>query len=313
MEKYYLFVHFRETHTPEGEQVYFAVSNGGFIWETVNEGRPILKSNIGEKGVRDFTVIRTKDNEFIILATDLSLANRVETLYGSWDHISWPDISRNGSKCLVKWTSKDLLHWSKPKSVQMVDNDYGCVWAPDVLYDEKINKYIVHWSSPHKNEDYLKKKILYSLTEDFENFTSPQVLYQHSEKEVIDSCTFKDNDKYYCVVKQEGKDGIRLLVSEQATSGYQIVDAFEKSSPEFTSGKYEAPTVFRLPDDRWCLMLDFYGTKNENEQGYVPFLCDDLSGGKFYRASEKFQFPYGFKHGTVLEINREEYERLKGI
>lgn len=311
MGKYYLFVHFRETRTPEGEQVYFAVSNDGFRWESLNDGRPVLESNIGEKGVRDFTIIRTKENEFIILATDLSLANRVDTRYGTWADIIWPDISRNGSHNLIKWTSKDLLHWSQPKAIQVVDSDYGCVWAPDILYDEKSRKYMVHWSSPHTEENYQKKKIFCAFTEDFEIFTEPQVLYQLSNLEVIDSCTFKDNEQYYCFVKIEGTEGVRLLTSNQANRGYKIIEAFEKSSPEFTSGKYEAPTVFKLPDHRWCLMLDFYGTKNETEQGYVPFLCDDLASGKFYRASEQFFFPYGFKHGTVLEISEEEYDKLR--
>ena len=32
----YLFVHFRETTSPEGEQVYFAISRDGFHWESLN-------------------------------------------------------------------------------------------------------------------------------------------------------------------------------------------------------------------------------------------------------------------------------------
>ena len=34
----YLFVHFREKTTPDGEQVYFGLSKDGFHWEAVNEG-----------------------------------------------------------------------------------------------------------------------------------------------------------------------------------------------------------------------------------------------------------------------------------
>ena len=116
-----------------------------------------------------------------------------------------------------------MLNWSSAKSIKMVDEDYGCVWAPDILFDEKLGRYMVHWSSPHKNENYEKKKIFYSLTEDFENFTLPKILYQHCEKEVIDSCTFQDKGKFYCFVKIEGKDGIRLLESNRANEGYQYV------------------------------------------------------------------------------------------
>ena len=70
----YLFVHFREKTTPDGEQVYFGVSKDGFNWEEVNGGAPVLWAYYGDKGVRDFTITRRKDTgKFYIFATDLSL------------------------------------------------------------------------------------------------------------------------------------------------------------------------------------------------------------------------------------------------
>lgn len=33
----YLFVHFREKYTEDGEQVYFALSKDGYCWERVND------------------------------------------------------------------------------------------------------------------------------------------------------------------------------------------------------------------------------------------------------------------------------------
>lgn len=36
----YLFVHFKEKPTPDGEQIYFGLSRDGFHWQSVNgEGR----------------------------------------------------------------------------------------------------------------------------------------------------------------------------------------------------------------------------------------------------------------------------------
>ena len=40
MAQAYLFVHFREKTTPDGEQVYFGISRDGFHWEAVNDGVP---------------------------------------------------------------------------------------------------------------------------------------------------------------------------------------------------------------------------------------------------------------------------------
>ena len=44
MAQAYLFVHFREKTTPDGEQVYFGISRDGFHWEAVNDGAPDRKS-----------------------------------------------------------------------------------------------------------------------------------------------------------------------------------------------------------------------------------------------------------------------------
>ncbi len=60
--KNYLFVHFWEKSSPDGEQVYFALSRDGFNWESVNDGKPVLWACYGDKGVRDFTVIRLNRN-----------------------------------------------------------------------------------------------------------------------------------------------------------------------------------------------------------------------------------------------------------
>ena len=56
MAQAYLFVHFREKTTPDGEQVYFGISRDGFHWEAVNDGAPVLWAYYVDKGVRDFTI-----------------------------------------------------------------------------------------------------------------------------------------------------------------------------------------------------------------------------------------------------------------
>ena len=43
----------------------------------------------------------------------------------------------------------------------------------------------------------------------------------------------------------------------------------------------------------------------------MPFVASSLAGADFARCDEAFSFPYGFKHGTILPITQEEYERMK--
>lgn len=303
----YLFVHFKEKRTPDGEQVYFGISKDGFHWDTVNEGNPILWSYEGDKGVRDFTITRTKEGKFVILATDLSLAYGMPYQY---EH-SWEKVSRNGSKCLVMWQSDDLIHWSDQKMLHLGDENFGCLWAPDIIYDKKQDDYVIHWSSSHSCNNFGPKAIFYSRTKDFETFTAPAELYRKEDGgPVIDSAMYEEDGKYYCFLKSEGTPSHVILVqSDNITGPFTRVKEFDTCMELLEQGKYEAPTAFRTATGEWCLMLDFYGCGAEG-QGYVPFLADSLASGKFIRSDASFSFPYGFKHGTVLSITEEEYQRL---
>lgn len=307
MKQAYLFVHFREKSTPDGEQVHFGISKDGFHWESVNGGRPVLWCYYGDKGARDFTITWCRETgKYVILGTDLSLSYGMRNQYRN----SWEEIARNGSKCFSLWESEDLLHWSEQRLVEIGDERFGCLWAPDVIYDSRAGEYMLHWSSCHADNGYGNKGIYYSKTKDFRTFTKPQVLYRHPDKGVIDSAVYEEDGLYYMFVKREGR-GCRniLLQSKEMTGPYRQMPAFDESMAGLEEGVYEAPAAVRLEDGRWCLFLDYYGVPGEG-QGYVPFVADSLAGGRFVRADERFTFPYGYKHGTILTITPGQYERL---
>lgn len=304
----YLFVHFREKTTPDGEQIYFGLSKDGYHWSTVNQGRPVLWAYYGDKGVRDHTVVRNKHNgKFYIFATDLSLAYGMRNQY----HSSWEEIGRNGSKYLSMWESDDLVHWSEQKRVKIGIEKMGCVWAPDILLDHGTGEYLLHWSSPHQETNYEKKCIYYSKTRDFEHFSEPEILYEKEDSGVIDSAMYEENGMYYLFVKSEANPAkIILLKSSAATGPFERVEAFDEAMQEVEAGLYEAPTAVRAEDGKWCLFLDYYGARGAG-QGYVPFVADSLKEATFKRSAASFEFPYGFKHGTILAITPEEYDRIQ--
>lgn len=314
----YLFVHFKEKSTPDGEQIYFGLSQNGFEWEQVNDGKPILETHVGDFGVRDHTITRTKEGKYIILATDLSLANHFNGKYKG----SWECITHEGSKSLVKWESDDLLHWSREELVQVVDESYGCAWAPDIIYDEQNDDYIVHWSSLKKpdgtvcsydnrsSEDLLA--IYYARTKDFKTFSKAQLLTSMPGRSIIDSNIVYDNGFFYRFIKEnDGQGHIYMEKGKSFDGEFERMPLFDAEMSKLQSGVYEAPTAYKLDDGRWCLMLDFYGTKIKEEQGYVPFVCEDITKGQFIRSDDKFSFPYGFKHGTVIRISDEKYNEIK--
>jgi|HigsolmetaGSP11D_1036233.scaffolds.fasta_scaffold10408_2 hypothetical protein len=303
----YLFVHFREKTTPDGEQVYFALSRDGYRWETVNDGKPVLWSDVGEQGVRDHTIVRTRYGKFYILSTDLSLARNFRTKYRG----SWANVSREGSRSLVMWESEDLVNWSRPRLLELGNEDFGCLWAPDILYDEARGDYVIHWSSSHASNNFGDKAIFYTRTRDFESFSPPQILCRKDGSGIIDSAIYFEDGMYYRFLKSERDPAAVILQKGRTLTGeYERIGSFDEEMAKLQQGVYEAPTAFRLKDGKWCLMLDYYGVPGEG-QGYVPFVADSLASGRFIRSDESFSFPYGFKHGTVLQITMEEYERIR--
>ena len=314
----YLFAHFKEKTTPDGEQVYFGLSKDGYTWEAVNGGEPVLWSKLGDEGVRDFCIARTKDNKFVILATDLSLANHFNGKYEG----NWNIVNQKGSPYLSLWKSDDLINWSEQKLVRVVDDSFGCAWAPDIIFDEDKNQYMVHWSSVKKGDEDRKMAIYCAWTSDFETYTKPKLFARREGTQIIDSNMVYEDGWYYRFIKWNTADGHIYLERSRSLeiknesglsedNGWESMPAFDEEMLKLEAGQYEAPTCFKMADGKWCVMLDFYGTAVKEEQGYVPFVAEDISTGRFVRSDAKFSFPYGFKHGTVMPITDEEYDRIK--
>ena len=307
MEKAYLFTHFREKLTPDGEQVYFGISRDGYNWEAVNGGRPVLESPIGEKGVRDIVAVRLKDNSFVIIATNLCIVYRMDEQY----RVDWKDCNHNGSKTLVMWKSKDLINFSDPVLLDLGRPDFGCMWAPEVFYDEDSGEYLLHWGSTVAEDGFNHMSVYCSRTRDFESFTPPE-LYFTKSNEILDSHIVKFDGVYHLFYKNAEHPPMNMHETAPTLFGpFTHDNSFDCLMDSLGNpGSYEGATSYVLPDGRWCLMLDFFGCEKE-KMGYVPFVSSKPGCTDFRQEKEKFSFPYGFKHGGVIEITVEEYERIK--
>ena len=75
---------------------------------------------------------------------------------------------------------------------------------------------------------------------------------------------------------------------------------------------FEGPACFQLKPASadqpatWCLLLDNYA----KGAGYKPFLTTNLAAGDF-KADSTIQFPFKFRHGSVLPLTHEEYARVQ--
>ena len=292
----YLFVHFTGEHA-NGEQVYFSISKDGLHWEDIGNGNPMLISDIGERGVRDPFIVRdSKRQEFYIIATDL----RIEAGKG------WEVAQYQGSRNMIIWKSKDLIHWSEPWSYEMDIEGAGCVWAPESIYIEGKDRFFVYWASMTKRsgEQEAKQRIFASYTKDFVHFTKPFVFLE-GENHIIDTTIVYDKDWFYRFSKDECIKTIRMEKSKALESlDYQSID-----SPVLDNLiGVEGPEVYQLPNGSWCLIVDQFAT----QKGYLPLITKDLSSGIFEKAEDYDMGLSKKRHGSVLKISDQEYERLRG-
>ena len=180
-----------------------------------------------------------------------------------------------------------------------------------MIDDPEQGDYVLHWSSAHASDGFQTMDIWYSRTKDFVRFTAPALLYRKESGTCIDSAMYRENSRYYMFLKSErNPQSIILVAGDRPTGPFERVNRFDEAMRSVANGLYEAPTAVQLDDGRWCLFLDYYGVKGAG-QGYVPFVASSLADADFVRSDGEFSFPYGFKHGTILPITPEEYERMK--
>ena len=303
----YLFVHFREKWTADGEQVHFALSRDGLRWEALNGGAPVLTCDKGDGGCRDIELVRLSTGGFVLLATDLCIVRHMD----AQDRVNWKQLNHAGSTRLSLWRSDDLLRFSTQELIFFGREDFGCLWAPEVFFDAESGQYLIHWSATVRETGFEHMAIYCCTTRDFRQFSAPQLFFERPQ-EILDSHLVKHDGVYHLFYKSSDRPAMNMHATSRALFGPYTDD------PEFAEimaslaqpGAYEAPTTFVLPDGRWCLLLDFFGCEKEN-MGYVPFLSPRTGDAGFCRADAAFSFPYGFKHGHAVEITEEEYERLR--
>ena len=294
----YLFATFEGEFTPLGEQIYFGISKDGRNWSALNEARPILISQLGEKGVRDSYILRSYDGKsFFLIATDLCVYNNND----------WKRAVQKGSRSIVIWESTDLVNWSEPRLVKVAPDDAGSTWAPEAIYDQESGDYLVFWASVTERDQFEKRRIWAARTKDFYSFSEP-FIYIDKPTTILDATIIKDGDYYYRFIKDVKYSAITMEKSKDINGTWEEVPGFNLARLK----GYEGPTAYMIkPATKehsavWALAIDNYARKG----GYHVWLTDDLASGVF-KKDHNVSFPFNFRHGSVLPLSKEEYERLK--
>ncbi|UJF31381.1 immunoglobulin-like domain-containing protein [Paenibacillus hexagrammi] len=304
----YLFGYFTGEGYSNGEQIYFARSQGNdpLHWTELNGGNPAITSDLGEKGLRDPFIMRSPEGDkFYMIATDLKM-------YGSGD---WTRAQTAGSRSIMVWESDDLIHWSNQRMAEVSPPEAGNTWAPEIAYDHSTGEYVVFWASKiyddaaHSGSSY--QRIMYAKTRDFYTFSEPAEYLDYGYS-TIDTTMIQNDGKVYRFTKDERNNSTSTpngkFVFEEA--GNSIFD------PNFTMVKEgvgkgsisrgEGPTVFKSnTENKWYLFIDEFGGR-----GYVPFETTDLASGN-WTMSSNYELPSRPRHGTVLPVTESEYNLLQ--
>lgn len=302
----YLMVHFVEDAEGYAEKIYLSLSQGEdpTSWFRLNGGEPILASSLGTSGVRDPHLVRGPDR-FYLVATDLRV-------FGG-DDAGWHTWSHHGSRSIMVWETTDLVNWSEPRLLEVAPENAGMAWAPESVYDDERGEYVVFWSSnlfddiAHEGPTY--SRILSATTRDFVTF-SPAQVYLDTGSTTIDTTMIRHDGKVYRFHK-DNETGGRQLYADVVSSLFadDAVILQERIGAEY--GSVEGPLVFKDNQaDRWFLLVDHYG---DGGIGYRPFVTTDLGAGDWTPYDGAFELPRDTKHGVVIPLQGEEWERLAGV
>jgi hypothetical protein len=267
-----------------------------------------------EGGTRDAFILRgEKANQYLMACTDM--CNRKS---GIWNNYGMDLL-----------TSPDLIHWEgttfdfrQGKSVfsdpdattdcYKTDDEYAKinrVWAPQIIWDESVNKYLVYYSLLSTNTGDSYDKIYYSYAdEDFKTLTQPRMFFDPGFS-VIDA------DILY-----NPYDGLYHMYYKREAAGGQDRGVYEATSPVLVGGTWTDIThvtnegtaqvegsshIRRINEDTYNLYYMRYS------EGYVYKVCETNHVGLNTTASVDLKGTGSFQHGSFITLTETEYKMLE--
>ena len=279
----------------DGEQIWFALSRDGLHWRDLSPS-PVLRSHIGDPGVRDpFPVRDPRTGRVYLIATDLCIEGGTD----------WGKAQFAGSRDIIVWESDDLIRWSGERAETVGIPEAGCVWAPEAVYDPEQDCFFVFFASMVGDPGEEPKQRIYACrTRDFRSFTETK-LWIERPGHIIDTTVFRHDGTWFRISGDDATHRLLFETAERLEGPWTIL-----SSPALSAlPGVEGPETFTLPDGRTCLMADRFA----DGLGYLP-LVTDAPGKTDFRVLGPDEYDMGGvkkRHGGVLRLTEEECRRLE--
>lgn len=309
----YLMVHFIEDSAGYAEKIYLDVSRDDdpTHWLPLNDGEPILASNLGTTGVRDpYLTYNPETETYYIIATDLRV-------FGG-DNAGWGTWSRRGSLFLNVWESKDLVEWGPLRQLEVSPPTAGMSWAPEATWEPSLGKFVVYWASTlfdpadttHSGATY--SRILYGTTSDFATDYEYQGVMIDSGADVIDTTVLQDGGTTYRLSKDNGS-GRGIFYEKTTAADWWLPSTswtqIQTNLGQADYGSVEGPAIFKDHSrDHWYAYVDVIPSI-----GYRPYETTDLDAGftKVDVASTGFVMTPSTKHGGVISLTKAQYDEVR--
>jgi hypothetical protein len=271
--------------------VYMALSLDGYHWNMANGGKPIVKPTEPDELMRDPFLQRDADDNFVMVWT--------------W---AWR------GKSIGYATSEDLVHWGPQQQVAVMAGEPTALntWAPALYWEKLQQRWVIIWSSTvpgrfkgdDSGDDGLNHRIWWTTTKDFKKISKPKVYFDPGYS-VIDATVVQTpgvkGGSLHLMFKDERKTPLEKHLL--AAAGSDVEGPWGKISEPISEQWAEGAGVVKVPGG-WITYYDHY-TK---PQHYGALFSTDFIG--WTDASAKISFPEGMRHGSFLQISREEYEGL---
>lgn len=291
----YLFAYFVEVTQGRGDGLRLAHSHDGRHWGAIGGGKVFMPASVGGGSFRDPHLSRAPDGLYHLVWTTSC--------------VPWAETNCVQDRGLGHATSPDLVNWSEAKYIT-VDLNVEHVWAPETFYDEQTGQTMIFWSSPiDQTTASDPHNIYYILTEDFETFTEPEVLYSKPDRNFIDATIYDRGDEYLMVIKDEadGQKNLRALVSSELFG--EGAWTAEASAPITGNYAAEGPSFLERDGSLFIYFDKYgegaYGALEATASGALdtPTAWEDISASVF--------FP-GVRHGTAIEVPWDVFEAVAG-
>ena len=292
----YLFTYFTG-NAPEQEQICYALSNDGWNYTPLNNGRPVIASDsiALTKCVRDPHILRGEDGWFYQVITDMKSS------------LGW-----SSNRGMVLMRSRNLIQWEH-HTIHFPERYKGTmfanvtrVWAPQTIYDKEAGKYMVYFSILTNDGSCPYDRVYYAYANsDFSDLEGePKVLFDVKDAAIDTDIVRDDEGLYHVFFKTEGQrqKGIKQFITPSLLdkSKWQL----QPGMCQDTNKAVEGGGVFRLFDGTWVLMYDCYTS------GHYQF-CKSTDLRTFKRVQDtQTSGAFTPRHGTVIAITKQEYEVL---